>query len=449
MIRSDWPPHRHFFNSCRFLQRSLSMVALCALASAAQAQLSLPVPAQLPLHGVTEPIDSTLQRTTSALQSQVGVIARTRQISDLLRQHRDVLDTDAHGALIVRGQVVALALSPDAAQQIQREGFRIVGTQVHAALDLQLTILAAPAGVSARAALRRLRKLDPAGSYDFNHLYLPSAGETPGEPVPADSAISPPAGSPLTSTPVSVGLIDGGVDTAHPALIHADVYRWGCRDQPVPSLHGTATASLLIGSSRAFEGAAPGASLYAADVYCAAPTGGAVNSIAAACAWLVESHVPVINISLVGPANRLLEQVVQRVIARGHIVVAAVGNDGPAAAPLYPAAYAGVVGVTAVNRRNRVLIEAVRGEQVDYAAPGADIVAATLQGDFAAVRGTSFAAPIVAGLLAASMPRPDRALADRALTTLAASAIDLGSPGPDRIYGAGLVGAIVRDRQTE
>ena len=59
-----------------------------------------------------------------------------------------------------------------------------------------------------------------------------------------------------------------------------------------------------------------------------------------------------INVSLVGPRNALLERVVASLVSRGHLIVAAVGNDGPAAPPLYPAAYDGVVGVTAVDQRS-------------------------------------------------------------------------------------------------
>src|SRR3546814_15328799 len=80
--------------------------------------------------------------------------------------------------------------------------------------------------------------------------------------------------------------------------------------------------------------------------------------------------VPVINVSLVGPPNLLVRTAVTAVQRRGLIVVAAVGNDGPAAAPLYPAAYPGVVAVTGVDSNNRVLSEAGRGPHVDFAAPG-------------------------------------------------------------------------------
>jgi subtilisin family serine protease len=81
---------------------------------------------------------------------------------------------------------------------------------------------------------------------------------------------------------------------------------------------------------------------------------------------------------------------------------------------------------------------------VDFAAPGADMAAAGISHGLTGVRGTSFAAPIVAGLLAAGLVdvAPERR-AD-ALTALTRAALDLGTRGPDRVYGAGLVGEGVR-----
>ena len=93
--------------------------------------------------------------------------------------------------------------------------------------------------------------------------------------------------------------------------------------------------------------------------------------------------------------------------ARGFLLVAAVGNDGPTAPPLFPAAYPDVVGVTGVDSKHKVLPEACRGEQVDFAAVGAGLVAADVGGGFSEIRGTSFATPIVAALLAGSLQSPD------------------------------------------
>jgi subtilisin family serine protease len=154
--------------------------------------------------------------------------------------------------------------------------------------------------------------------------------------------------------------------------------------------------------------------------------------------------VPVVNISLVGPANRTLELVVRRAAARGVLLVAAVGNDGPAAAPLYPAAYPEVVAVTAVDARGQVLPEACRGPHVAFAAPGSDMAAAGIvNGLYATPRGTSFAAPLVAGLLASTVHAPDTTAA-LAVTALARDAVDAGAPGRDVVYGHGLVARELR-----
>jgi len=199
-----------------------------------------------------------------------------------------------------------------------------------------------------------------------------------------------------------------------------------------------------VGRATALHGAAPGATLYAADVFCGLPTGGAVDAVAEAFDWLAHERVPVINVSLVGPPNKLLGEVLTAVLARGHIVVAAVGNDGPAAAALYPAAYPGVVGVTAVDARGRILPEAERGAQVKFAAPGADMAAAGAGQGYVRVRGTSFAAPLVAGLLAVRLPAPEKSAADAAVASLAQSAQRLSQPVPNPVSGYGLVGAALR-----
>jgi len=243
---------------------------------------------------------------------------------------------------------------------------------------------------------------------------------------------------------IRVGLIDGGVDVSHDVFRDIVIHQHGCTGMPVPAAHGTAVASLMIGRSPRFHGAAPGSELYAADVYCGLPTGGAVDAVVDALAWMVREHVTVINVSLVGPPNIMLENVVRMVIARGHVVVAAVGNDGPAAPPLYPASYPDVVGVTAVDAHQRALLEACRGKQVKFSAPGADMSAANPAQSYVVVRGTSFASPIVAGLLAETVRAPDKAAAQRAVADLATHAVDLGAHGLDPVYGFGLVGGDLR-----
>ena len=248
--------------------------------------------------------------------------------------------------------------------------------------------------------------------------------------------------APAGGTRARVGLIDGGIDASHTALRDNALHESGCNGTRVASTHGTAVASLLAGDAANFRGAAPRAELYVADVYCGSPTGGAIDAVASAFGWMARERVPVINVSLVGPRNALLERAVRTLVTRGFVIVAAVGNDGPASPPLFPAAYDGVVGVTGVDARHKVLLEACRGKHVRLAAPGADIPAALAGApeNYGTVRGTSFAAPIVAGLLAVNLREPDPASAERAIAALTAQAVDLGARGRDDIYGAGLVG---------
>ena len=162
-----------------------------------------------------------------------------------------------------------------------------------------------------------------------------------------------------------------------------------------------------------------------------------------ALAWMAQEKAPVVNVSLVGPANASLQAVVKALAGQGTLVVAAVGNDGPAAPPLYPASYPEVVAVTGVDAKGRVLMEASRSKHLDFAAPGADMAAAR-PGGYAPVRGTSYAAPIVAGKLARLSTRRDPGSARAALATLAKQARDLGPRGLDKTYGHGLVGEDVR-----
>lgn len=105
-------------------------------------------------------------------------------------------------------------------------------------------------------------------------------------------------------------------------------------------------------------------------------------------------------------------------------------------APAYPAAYEGVIAVTAVDRHDKVLVEAGRSKYVDFAAPGADMAAAALAGGYVKVRGTSYAAPLVAGKLAIAASSPN---AISVVEIVARDAVDLGKKGTDPVYGRGLV----------
>jgi hypothetical protein len=387
-----------------------------------------------PTATVGEAVDTARELTGAALTD-----VRRLTAQKLIRDHPGQVEADEHGAPVVRGEILALSPSPAALARAQQAGFGVRPNPALDALGLQAVTLTAPRGLSAIEAVRRLRALDPEGQYDFDHLYQEAgAVERPGgRGTTTDSGGS--------GGGVRVGLIDGAVATGQPALGRARlVQRAFAPGGARVTAHATAVASLLAGNRGAFRGAAPGATVMAADVYGPTPAGGSAEAIARALAWMAETRTAVVNISLVGPPNLVLGAAVKALVARGYVLVAAVGNDGPAAAALYPAAYPGVVAVTGVDDRRRVLPEAGRGTHVDFAAPGAQMAACGVDGGFVAVRGTSFAAPIVAGELARRLSVPDRDGAARALAQLGREAADLGAPGPDPVYGRGLVGFDLR-----
>ena len=387
------------------------IASLCTLlASAAVAQL-LPV---LPGVGsVLRPIDGLLDRTVDVATRTVRDLADARlsRITALVRANpgRIVLDPDGFPA---RAGEVVLG-DPDATVLIAATAKGFVVIEREEALGIGYARLAVPKGLALKPAIRLLRSLG-AKDVSADQLYAGSGA--------ADAVSAPTAGN-----GPRIGMIDGGVSGS------SATQRGFASGAPRASKHGTAVASLIAGSGRV-RGTAPGALILAADVYGSDPAGGNATAIVKALGWLVGERVPVVTISLVGPPNPLLGRVVAAAQARGTIIVAAVGNDGAASPPSYPASYPGVIAVTATDSRKRILIEAGRATHLDYAAPGADMLAADMSGGAAAVRGTSFAAPLVAGTIARAYPMQDQARRAAALASVDAGAERLG-----RRYGRGLV----------
>lgn len=317
---------------------------------------------------------------------------RRARLRGLIRDHRQVLDADRDGNPVRRGQIVAIDPSPETIARARSAGFRILRDEHIEGLELHVVTLVPPAGDDTREGLARLRRIAPQAESDYDHVF-----------EPAGTALLALGGSAAASSrhqsQMTVGMIDGGV-SAHPSLRNASIEQRGFAPQgPRPSGHGTAVASLIVGSDGRFQGAARGVSLLVADVYGGDPTEGSALMIARALGWLTARGVLVINVSLVGPSNPLLERAVAAARARGILIVAAVGNDGPAAPLSYPASYPGVVAVTGVDARNRALPEAGKALHLDFAAPGADMAAALPGSGYAKVRGTSFAAPLVTARL--------------------------------------------------
>jgi len=319
---------------------------------------------------------------------------RQLRLRELIRQYPRELENDGNGQPVRRGVLVVVDPDPASIQKAVRAGFGVIADDRDPELGIHSVTLSAPRNLSTRQALKRLHSVAPALQADFDHLYEPAGGAL----LPVAGALAASAGA---GSGPRIGIVDGGV-ASHPSMGGASIEQNGFAGRPQPTGHGTAVASLIVGNQGPFQGAARGASLFVADVYGGSRAAGSASSIVRALSWLASKRPQVINISLVGPQNRLVQRAVQALRARGIGIVAAVGNDGPAAPPQYPASYPGVVAVTGVDARGRALPEAGKAGHLDFAAPGADMAAALPGQGYAKVRGTSFAAPLATARLALS-----------------------------------------------
>lgn len=236
---------------------------------------------------------------------------------------------------------------------------------------------------------------------------------------------------------VRVAVVDTAVDETHPALKDAIAGMFDAMpDVPVAARdHGTSVAGLIAGTG-AFRGIAPGASIYHARAF----EGGrsTTDIILAALDWAAGQDVRIINMSFVGPRNDLLEAACTNARGLGLLLVAAAGNNGPNAPWGYPAAYDGVIAVTATDEDDKLMPRANRGPYVFVSAPGVDMLA-PIGGGSDLVTGTSFAAAIVSGAIANLLHSRAERSADWVESALAATARDLGASGRDVDFGYGLL----------
>jgi subtilisin family serine protease len=207
-------------------------------------------------------------------------------------------------------------------------------------------------------------------------------------------------------TGVTVALLDSAPDASHRELAGVRVLPLDASRAAIPALHGTLLAG-LIGARSAngygIRGVAPGADLAAIPV-CGAERPGAPETCGLYeilrgldAAW--EQRARVVNLSLVGPSNPLLERAVSRLEALGVALVAAAGNEGTEQAR-YPAAYPSVLGVGAIDRSGERYARGNRGLSVKLLAPGVEIVSTAPRSSFAFGSGTSLAAAHVSGVMA-------------------------------------------------
>lgn len=257
-----------------------------------------------------------------------------------------------------------------------------------------------------------------------------------------------------TGKGVRIAVIDSAVDVAHPELedaVSAEFDAIGF-DAQRPAAHGTAIAG-IIAARRRLTGIAPRSRLLAVRAF-ARHRGRRDDEstsfvLLRSLDWSSGKGARVYNMSFAGPRDPLMLRLLAEIHARGGILIAAVGNDGPLSPPLYPAAAQTVIGVTALDAKDRLYEPANRGDYVEVAAPGVDILVSSPNNRFAMSSGTSYAAAHISGLVGLLLESRYTLHAPKARRIISSSAVDLGAEGRDDRFGAGLVDALAALRRLD
>ncbi|WP_062061768.1 S8 family serine peptidase [Cellvibrio sp. OA-2007] len=332
--------------------------------------------------------------------------------------------------LIMLDKTELKLLSPLQADIIEQTDF--------AELDMVLVRFRVPAQWDSAAALKQHLPNHLHEQLDRNHIYAAQAAITT-TANNRDAQLMA-----VCDVPVKIGMVDTAINREHSAFAKSQIIARDFLGEKftAPRAHGTAVAGLLVGGGE-LQALLPNATLYAASVFYPRnqyAQGATMMDLVRALNWLAGEKVSAINMSLAGPDNQILRTVIARIAAHNIALIAAAGNEGPAAPPMYPAAYADVIAVTAVDRAQKIYRWANRGDHIDFAALGVSVKTARSDGGFGRETGTSIATPLVSAFVVCEVAQANNSVSN-ARAALSKTAIDLGAPGRDPMFGFGLLDA--------
>jgi thermitase len=287
----------------------------------------------------------------------------------------------------------------------------------------------------------------------FGELYgLHNTGQGGGT---ADADIDAPEGwkaAGLGSWPASggvrIGVIDTGIDQAHPDLSGQTVACARFEDlMQVDQCdddndHGTHVAGTIAAKANNGIGVA-GVAFNADLVVCKALDefgSGSIADVASCISWVSSQGAKVISMSLTGGATTTIQNAVANAWDNGHgaVIVAAAGNEGDDRVD-YPAGYPEVVSVAATDNRDARADFSNVNSDVEIAAPGVDVLSTVPGGGYARFSGTSMATPHVSGVAGVLWQLHPTENAAAIRFRLDAAVNDLGPAGRDTSFGFGRV----------
>ncbi|WP_212828317.1 S8 family serine peptidase [Catellatospora sp. TT07R-123] len=255
-----------------------------------------------------------------------------------------------------------------------------------------------------------------------------------------------------SATAVTVAVVDTGVDSRNRDLVGRVVGGYNSVSNNTDTMdtagHGTMVSGIIAANTGNGEGIAGVtwngrimpikvfAGEYAFD-----------SDIAEGVTWAVDHGAKVVNMSLGGPGeNPMLHEAIKYAVGKGVVVVVAAGNEGTDE-PQYPAYYPEVLAVGATDSGGNLTDFSSWGDHVDVAAPGFGILS-TYPVDpacdidcYAYGDGTSFSAPLVAGVAALVKAKNPTFTPTQVIERIKTTARDAGPRGVDPYYGFGVLDA--------
>ncbi|MDQ3942742.1 MAG: S8 family peptidase [Actinomycetota bacterium] len=366
------------------------------------------------------------------------------------------MDNDPEGAPYVAGELL-VAYEPGTSEEAEETVVRRSGARTLENLPGEVRLVSFPAirreaseAVRERALARALAYLGHKAAVeavDYNYLREPYF--MPNDPMLVNqwgliSARFGGAWNDAKGGRAKVAIVDSGAYSSHPDIGRIIAQRDFVEGDAVADddnghgTHVTGIAGALTNNGKGVAGGCFDCELLIAKVM--GQIGFTTDSrIVKGINWSANHGADVVNLSLGGSGDSsVLGTAVNRAYGRGAVVVAAAGNEGTNV-PRYPAAYSKVIAVSATTADGRLARFSNRGDWVDLAAPGTDILSARMSGGYDRMSGTSMSAPFVSGLagLLASRGMSADSIRQRMQTT----AKDLGPAGDDPRFGHGRIDA--------
>ncbi len=241
-----------------------------------------------------------------------------------------------------------------------------------------------------------------------------------------------------------VAVLDTGVDSNHPDLAPHMIPGWNTYDNNSNTAdvygHGTAVAGTIAATTDNYDGVSSLVwNCLIMPIRISDPSGWATYTDAAeGLTWAADHGARVANISYEMSTSSAVASAAQYFQNRGGVVTISAGNS---AAYLSNSDNPYVLTVSATDPSDNLASWSNQGTLIDVSAPGVDIYTTFAGGGYGPISGTSFSAPITAGVAALVLSANPGLSGSQAQSVIKRTADDLGTSGWDAAYGYGRLNA--------